>query len=456
MTSTLVDRLNGVAEGLAQKAPVRAATTANIALSGLQTVDTVVLADGDSVLVKDQTDASENGIYVVSTGNWTRRADFDGARDFVKGTKVYVVEGSTNLQKEFYLTTSAPAIGAPLNFALIGALQNILNDVQTLHDETAVFRDQAAASAAAAAAAIDSFATVASAATVDISVARSISITGTTTISSFGTAATAGATRFLSFAASLTITHNSVSMICPDGKDIKTGAGDTMIVRHEGSGNWRVIMHRAAGDPAKLTAHALPGGEILDTRDGVHWAWSSTQGRYVQRVPKIAFGPSSLNSGTGNISLVNNTWVLLASGVPLDGLGERSGMVAYPQGSRGGIWGMVCVSMPTTSCAVYLRVMQGRTEDNPTNQPNIAIGTKVEVGGGMNSSPGVANVPYQIFFMAPDIQSYTADGHTAELAVEAYAENASSGAGAALSSTGIATPGFITQMLWVRWDGNDG
>lgn len=49
-----------------------AATTTNITLSGTQTIDGVALNPGDKVLVKDQTDKTENGIYEVSSGAWSR------------------------------------------------------------------------------------------------------------------------------------------------------------------------------------------------------------------------------------------------------------------------------------------------------------------------------------------------------------------------------------------------
>ena len=63
---TAVDRLNGVHSGLGQKAPVRVATTANVTLSGLQTIDGVTLEADDRILVKDQTTTSENGIYAAT------------------------------------------------------------------------------------------------------------------------------------------------------------------------------------------------------------------------------------------------------------------------------------------------------------------------------------------------------------------------------------------------------
>lgn len=79
--------------GLAWKEPVRAATTANITLSGTQTVDTVALTAGQRVLVKNQTTAADNGIYVVASGAWTRAADANSAAELQGGTLVAVDEG---------------------------------------------------------------------------------------------------------------------------------------------------------------------------------------------------------------------------------------------------------------------------------------------------------------------------------------------------------------------------
>ncbi|SCD22801.1 hypothetical protein [Brucella inopinata] len=86
MTSVSINRLDGLNSATAWKGPVRAATTANIQLTDLQTIDGVVLSDGDRVLVKDQTDARYNGIYVAQTGIWRRARDFASNRDIRKGT----------------------------------------------------------------------------------------------------------------------------------------------------------------------------------------------------------------------------------------------------------------------------------------------------------------------------------------------------------------------------------
>ena len=63
--------LQSYAAGISWKNPVTAATTANITLSGLQTIDTVSLVAGNTVLVKNQTDNTKNGIYQVNAGAWT-------------------------------------------------------------------------------------------------------------------------------------------------------------------------------------------------------------------------------------------------------------------------------------------------------------------------------------------------------------------------------------------------
>lgn len=108
MTSMLTDRIVGASASLAIKAPVRVASTANLTLSGLQTVDGVVLVAGNRVLVKDQTDESENGIYIADTGTWERAPDFDGNRDVTTGTFVLVIAGSSNVNTYWRVTTANP------------------------------------------------------------------------------------------------------------------------------------------------------------------------------------------------------------------------------------------------------------------------------------------------------------------------------------------------------------
>lgn len=108
MSSTALDRIDGLSTSVALKAPCRVATTANITLSGLQTIGSVTVADGDRVLVKDQSNAVENGIYVARATAWTRALDFNGARDVVKGTAVRLADGSVTSSNTWVVTSDNP------------------------------------------------------------------------------------------------------------------------------------------------------------------------------------------------------------------------------------------------------------------------------------------------------------------------------------------------------------
>lgn len=98
--------------GLDVKASVRAATTAPINLaSDLEAGDTldtdVTLVAGDRVLVKNQSTASENGIYVVqASGAAVRATDFDSNAEVTPGAFTFVEEGAINADSGWVLTTN--------------------------------------------------------------------------------------------------------------------------------------------------------------------------------------------------------------------------------------------------------------------------------------------------------------------------------------------------------------
>ena len=96
--------------GLDVKISVRAATTTNITLSGTQTIDDIPLIAGDRVLVKDQSTSSQNGIYVVSSGAWSRSTDADNSPsgEVTSGMFTFVEEGTLNTGYGFVLTTQNP------------------------------------------------------------------------------------------------------------------------------------------------------------------------------------------------------------------------------------------------------------------------------------------------------------------------------------------------------------
>ena len=93
--------------GLTWKASVFAATTANITLSGTQNIDGSGTNVGYRVLVKNQTDGTQNGIYVVASGAWTRATDADTGVELL-GAAVFVQEGLVNRDTAWVCTTDGP------------------------------------------------------------------------------------------------------------------------------------------------------------------------------------------------------------------------------------------------------------------------------------------------------------------------------------------------------------
>lgn len=96
--------VDSVAQGLKVLNSVKVATTSVINLAGEQTIDGVAVVTGDRVLVKDQTVASENGVYVVATGAWTRAADLPEGAD-AAGSFVFVEQGLINSNTGWVCTT---------------------------------------------------------------------------------------------------------------------------------------------------------------------------------------------------------------------------------------------------------------------------------------------------------------------------------------------------------------
>lgn len=116
-SATDADVLNALNDGLiavvesAGYTVIEAVATAtapgdgNITLSGEQTI-AGVLTSTDRVLVTDQTDASENGIYVTAAGAWARATDFDQTAEVVQGSLVPVTGGDN--AGSFVLVTADP------------------------------------------------------------------------------------------------------------------------------------------------------------------------------------------------------------------------------------------------------------------------------------------------------------------------------------------------------------
>lgn len=228
MTSTFQDRAGSISGNVAIKAPCAVSTTANITLSGEQTLDGVLTASS-RVLVKNQTDTTLNGIWDSSSGSWTRSLDFDGSRDAVKGCMVVVNAGTVGAGKVYRLSATDPVV--------FGTTTITWTEWTVATTPTGVLLQLGS--------------NVASATTTDIGAADSdyVTITGTTTITSLGSTTTKNHI-WVKFSGALTLTYNGTSLILPTAANITTVAGDTAeFIRISGS-NWQCVRYtRADGTP---------------------------------------------------------------------------------------------------------------------------------------------------------------------------------------------------------------
>ncbi len=309
---TVNDRINGVNSGTAIKVPVRLATTGNITLSGLQSIDGATTVSGDRVMVKNQTDTTENGIYAANSSAWTRTKDFDGTNDVVTGTTVFVTSGNTQAETYWYVNTAGdPTPGdaleftrAPLggNFAAAddvsydnSASGMAATDVQSALDELAENRILAKGTA------------IASATTTAIGTANSsfVSVTGTTTITSFGSTGDRDQV-IVQFDGILTLTHNATSLILPGAADITTAAGDVGIFARVSGANWKCVAYHKA--------------------DGTSVATNTSSGRLVER--RIVTSSSSQSTPSGAV----DAYVTVVGG----GGGGGGASTGAANGSAGG------------------------------------------------------------------------------------------------------------------------
>ncbi len=120
-TSPLQAQIDAIVSGLSWKQAVRVRTTANITLSGAQTIDGVSVIAGDRVLVMNQTLPTENGIYICAAGAWSRSTDADTGAELLQAT-VATQEGTLYADQQYVCTTNAPIVIGVSNivFILVG------------------------------------------------------------------------------------------------------------------------------------------------------------------------------------------------------------------------------------------------------------------------------------------------------------------------------------------------
>jgi hypothetical protein len=107
----VIAQVQASSSGISVKDPVRVVATSNVALTGLQTIDGVVLSANDRVLLVAQTDPIQNGVYSAASGAWSRHVNEDEDSE-LKGAFWLVNEGTVG-QKQQWIVNNAtmPDVG---------------------------------------------------------------------------------------------------------------------------------------------------------------------------------------------------------------------------------------------------------------------------------------------------------------------------------------------------------
>lgn len=278
------ERIDGVSSGIVRHEDVRAATTADDVLATAyengDTLDGVVLATNDRILIKNEATPTANGVWVVqASGAPVRATDMDVDAEF-PGATVFVREGTVNAGSTWTCSNTAVTVGVTnILFVLTGETDSLDFTVPTTLDS---IRGVGA--------------NIASDTTTDLSTATGdiVGVTGTTQIESLGTD-TAGIERQVRFTDALTIKHNDTSMILPFGQDMTVEANDVVTFRSLGSGNWIAVEGRAG--PVQHVAGAVSAtGITIDHRGfavpGIHVDETGTEYHHnYDRLPSGAIYP---------------------------------------------------------------------------------------------------------------------------------------------------------------------
>ena len=144
--SELNNTLLGISDSIPYKTACVVGTTTNITLNNVQTIDGISVNIGDRVLVKDQSDTTTNGIYIVSNGNWTRAQDADTGNKIASSIvpiSIGIVNGNTTWSctvsnislGNTHITYNKTSTGGILSLpsVALNALTNALNDIGSLN-----------------------------------------------------------------------------------------------------------------------------------------------------------------------------------------------------------------------------------------------------------------------------------------------------------------------------------
>ena len=415
MTTGQTDRLTGLLGNPAIKNPCAVATTANIALTGEQTIDGV-LTSASRVLVKNQTSSINNGIYVSDSGPWSRAVDFDGTRDVVEGTLIKVNAGSTMIGFWYVTTTGSPVPGtdaiafgqastvlavvtawaqnilasasaaAAWVFIKVGAIAdaNTWAGVQTF--ATTIFNGSATHNAditmtgASIIEAEGAAVTAASSTNIWATDGNTVHVTGNTGIADFATAPQAGAWMRVIFDGTPVLTQSTNLNLNAGGANVTIEAGDMAMVYADTTTQMDVFVVRKSGLPVVVTtpnltpiASSLSGDVALNNTGSYFTGPTIAQG---STGTWFASGSVTLhNTGAAanmNVKLWDGTTVIASAQVVTPFANycvvvSLSGYIATPAGNI-----RISVNDATSTAGVILYNQSGNGKDSTITAIRIA------------------------------------------------------------------------------------
>lgn len=317
-----VDRIQGLSGGIALKAPCRTATTANLPVRAeLLEVGGVTLAAGDRVLVKDQTDPTENGIFVADEGNWARAKDFNGPNDILSGTWVTVSSGTyedyifgVRFTGDFNPGVTELTFTGELAIGIVPTIEAAA--LSTAADAAATAADRIAVAADAASAEADALAAAASAS--DAQDAETAAEAAAALIDGWewkGEWVTATAYEVNNLVRRGSSSYIALTDHTSDDFDTDLGAGDwdLLVFAPSGAGTGDLISTNNLSDVASASASRanLGLGNVDNTSDADKPVSTATQAALDAK-------QATLVSGT-NIKTVNSTSLLGSGDVVISG-----------------------------------------------------------------------------------------------------------------------------------------
>jgi len=366
MATTSVDQITGYGETVAYKAPCRLATTANITLSGLQTIDGSMTATDDRVLVKNQSAGLQNGIYIASAGAWQRARDMDSNRDLTRGTRLTVIEGTANAGREYYVSTANPITVGTTSLAF----------TETLSSNAGASAVAAAASATAAAGSATAASTSATNAANSATAANTSKNNAATSESNAATSATNAAN---SATAANTSKNNAATSETNAGNSATAAAGSATAASGSAtaaSGSATTASTQATNAGNSATAAAASATAAANTVAAVPYTFSTTTtdadpgngtfrlnnatiasatAAYIDNQDSDAVSQTgfldtfddSTNTIKGKLTIRSKTsaavkYVFNVTGSVVDGTGYRKLTLAYVSGSGSITNGMAC------------------------------------------------------------------------------------------------------------------